>query len=248
MKKFILSMLTIALAAVLLGSCSSKQEVYISNSGSGNISMDVVLDDIVMEYSRDLLGGFSNTSSDQLRIFDIEKIAEIVGSLESVTLVVVSTDSPDRLHVEFNFTDPGKILYNQFPDSIPDPIVFSKKTINGRIRKTLEIYLSRQNFNIAASIVGMDSSDIMDTFGPQEVPYSKEEYMDLMEYLFEEYETPSNIRRIIRESEIIIDLEIDGTVIDYSVCSVSGRNVIIRIPLLDIVTLKKPIEIFLEWE
>ncbi len=248
MNKLILGIITASAAVILLGGCSSKQEMYISNSGNGTISIDIELDDMVVEYSRDLLGGFSNAPSDKLRLFDIAKIAETVTALKSVTLVRINSDSPNRLNMEFNFNDPGEILENQLSESIPDPITFSKKNVNGRIRKTLEIYLSRENFNVVTSLVGMDGSDIMGTFGPQQDPYSREEYLDLMEYLFEEYESPLNIRSIIERSEIVINLKIDGTVVAYSGCSVSEEDVKIQIPLLEIVTLKDPVEISVEWE
>ncbi len=248
MKKLLFGIIFSGVFALLLGGCSSNQEIYISNSGEGNIAIDVELDEMIVKYSRDLLGGFSNIPSANLRLFDIEKIADTVKSLKSVNLVQINSDSPNRLHLEFTFGNPGKILKIKPGEGIPEPITFSTERVNGRIRKMLRIYLVRENFGLITSLVGMNGSDIVHTFGPQDDPYSKEEYLDLMEYLFEEYETPSIIRRIIRESEIIIDLKIDGTVINYSGCSVSGRNVIIQIPLLDIVTLKDPIEISVEWE
>jgi len=68
--------------------------------------------------------------------------------------------------------------------------------------------------------------------------------------MFEEYETSANIRTVVRTSKIIINLKTDGQIVGSKGCEVtdSGSAVIIEIPLLDIVTLEKPIEIFVEWE
>jgi len=110
MIKHTLLILTITFLFTVLGACSSRQDVYISGSGEGSISIDVNLDDMVVQYSRDLLGGFSNTEAEEIRLFDIYKIRSIVSELESVALTDISSDSPDTLHLELDFQDPGKIL------------------------------------------------------------------------------------------------------------------------------------------
>ena len=93
----------------------------------------------------------------------------------------------------------------------------------------------------------MKDSEVMDTFGPQKNPYSESEYLDLMEFLFEEYESSWRIRSILKSSEIIINLQVDGKISKSLGCTFSGSTAEIKIPLLDIVTLEKPIEVVIEW-
>ena len=69
-----------------------------------------------------------------------------------------------------------------------------------------------------------------------------------MEYLFEEYESSYRIRSIVKSSEIIINLQVDGKIVECYGCTGSGSSAEIRIPLLDIVTLEGPIEVAVEWE
>ena len=248
MIKHTLLILTITLLFTVLGACSSRQDVYISGSGEGSISIDVNLDDMVVQYSRDLLGGFSNTEAEEIRLFDIYKIRSIVSELESVALTDISSDSPDTLHLELDFQDPGKILDEPESPGTSGVISFSQRVSGSIVRKKLKLYLSQKNLSTITALVGMKDSEVMDTFGPQENPYSESEYLDLMEFLFEEYESPYRIRSILKSSEIIINLQVDGKIVECYGCTGSGSRAEIMIPLLDIVTLEQPIEVVVEWE
>lgn len=238
----------IVLILFLLIACSSGQDVYISGTGEGTISIDVNLDNMVIQYSRDLLGGFSNTKAEDIRLFDINKISYIVSELESVALTGISSDSQALLHLELDFHDPGKILDSPEILGIPGVISFSTSVSGSKVRKKLRLYLSQKNLDTVTALVGMKDSEIMETFGPQENPYTEDEYLDLMEFLFEEYESSYRIRSIVQSSEIIINLQVDGKIVKCHGCTGSGESAEIRIPLLDIVTLEKPIEVVVEWE
>ena len=250
MNKHTLLILTVILLFTLLNACSSRQDVYISSTGEGSVSIDVNLDDIVVQYSRDLLGGFTNSETEEIRLFDTHKISYIVSELETVALTDISTDSPDKLHLEFDFQDPGNILDNPESPGTQSVISFSNRVSGSVVRKTLTLYLSRNNFNTVTALLGMKESEVMDTFGPQENPYTESEYLDLMEFLFEEYESSYKIRSIVKSSEIVINLKVDGHIIDCDGCTISDSDsmAVIKIPLLDIVTLEKPIKIVVEWE
>lgn len=238
----------IIILVVVLGACSSRQDVYISSTGEGTISIDVNLDDMVVQYSRDLLGGFSNTETEEIKLFDTHKISYIISDLESVSLTDISSESSGVLHLGLDFQDPGNILDNPETYGTPDVISFSRRNSGNVVIKQLKLYLSQKNFNTLTALVGMKDSEVMDTFGPQEDPYSESEYLDLMEFLFEEYESSYRIRSIVKSSKIIINLQVDGKIVECSGCTGSGSIAVIKIPLLDIVTLEQPIEIVVEWE
>jgi hypothetical protein len=248
MNKHVILILTSIFIVIVLNSCSSRQDVYISNTGEGTILLDINLDDMVVQYSRDLLGGFSNTETEEIILFDTHKISYIVSALESVSLTDISSDSPDMLHLELDFQDPGNILNAPESPGTPDVISFSRRNSGDVVIKQLKLYLSQKNFNTVTALVGMKDSEVMDTFGPQENPYSESEYLDLMEFLFEEYESSWKIRSILKSSEIIINLQVDGKIVECSGCTGSGSSAEIRIPLLEIVTLVEPIEVVVEWK
>jgi hypothetical protein len=233
---------------IFLSACSSRQDVYISNTGEGTISLDIKLDDMVIRYAQDLLGGFSNTEDEEIKLFDIHKISSIISGLESVYLTDINSYSSNVLQMKLDFQDPGKIFANTKISGIPNVISFSSRNSGGSIIKQLKLYLSQENFNAVTALVGMRDSELMDTFGPQENPYSENEYLELMEFLFEEYESSNNIRSIIKLSDIIINLDFDGEIVECSGCSGSDSSIEIIIPLLDIVTLEKPIEVIVEWK
>lgn len=248
MIKHTLLTFTAVLMLIFLNACSSRQDVYISDTGKGTVSIDINLDDMVVQYSRDLLGGFSNTETEKIKLFDIDKISYIISNLESVSLTDINSDSSDVLHLEMDFQDPGNILDSPEIPGTPDVISFSRRNSGSVVIKQLKLHLSQKNFNTVTALVGMKETEVMDTFGPQENPYSESEYLDLMEFLFEEYESSWRIRSVLKSSEIIINLQVDGKIVECSGCTGSGSMAVIKIPLLDIVTLEEPIEIVVEWE
>ena len=238
------------LMIVFLNACSSSQDVYISDTGEGHVSIDIKIDKMLTGYARDLLGGFSNTDTNKINLFDINKISNIISELDSVSLTDISSDTSEILQLELDFMDPGKIFVEPEASGTPDLISFSTVKMGNMERKKLSFYLSKDNFSTALLLVGMKDSEILDTFGPQDNPYTDTEYLELMEFLFEEYESSYYIRTIIKSSEVSINLNVDGDIVNYVGCSVSesGTFASIKIPLLDIVTLEKPIEVVVEWE
>jgi len=231
-----------------LNGCSSRQNVYISDTGEGTVSIDINLDDMLTSYAGDLLGGFSNTNSSEINLFDIKKISSTISDLESVSLTGISSESSEILYLELGFMDPGKIFDKSELPGTPDLISFSIRKVGNKDRKKISLYLSKDNISTALSLVGMKDSEILETFGPQDNPYTNSEYLDLMEFLFEEYESSWKIRSIIKSSEVLINLKVDGRIINCDGCTFSGSTALIVIPLLDIVTLENPIEIVVEWE
>ncbi len=243
-------LITTALLIISLNACSSRHDVYISNTGEGSVSIEVSLDEMLISYSRDLLGGFSGSNSDDIRLFDPDKIIYSISDLDSVALTEINSESADKLYMDLIFQDPGNIFGSSEEQQVPDILTFSTSRVDGENIKKLSLFLSKDNFGSALSLLGMNNSEILDTFGPQDNPYTDEEYLDLMEFLFEEYESSWKIRSIVKSSEVLINLKIDGKIINCDGCTSSeiGSNAIIRIPLLDIVTLEKPIEVVVEWE
>lgn len=233
-----------------ISSCSSRQDIYISDTGEGSVSIDINLDNMLTSYAGDLLGGFSGPDQKNVQLFDIQKIKNTVMELEGVFLTDISSGNSENLHLNFSFKNPADIFKNPLDTGIPDLISFSTTKKGNRIRKKLNLFLTKDNYRAVTALLGLENSEVLDTFGPQENPYTSSEYLDLMDYMFEEYETSANIRTIVRTSKIIINLKTDGQIVLNKGCKVldSGSSVIIEIPLLDIVTLEKPIEVSVEWE
>jgi len=233
-----------------INACSSRQDIYISDTGDGTGSIDIDLDNMLTSYARDLLGGFSGPDQDNVQLFDIQKIKNTVIDLDGVSLTNITADTAENLHLTFSFKNPANIFANSVDSDIPDLVSFSSEVNGNQIRKKLTMVLTKDNFRAVTALLGLENSEILDTFGPQENPYTSNEYLDLMDYMFEEYENSANIRAIVRSSKIVINLKTDGQIVGSKSCRIadSGSDAIIEIPLLDIVTLEKPIEVFVEWE
>ena len=250
MIKHTLMILTGLVFLIFLNACSSRQNIYISDTGEGTVSIDINLDNMLTSYARDLLGGFSGPDQNNVQLFDIQKIKNTVIGLDGVFLTNISTNTVENLHLNFSFKNPADIFKNPVATDVPELVSFSTTMIGDKIRKKLNLLLTKDNFRAVTSLLGLGNSEVLDTFGPQKNPYTSEEYLDLMDYMFEEYETSAKIRAIVMASKIVINLKTDGRIVSSKGCKVldSVSSAIIEIPLLDIVTLEKPIEIVVEWE
>ncbi len=250
MNKHTLFAISLIVTFFFINACSSRQDIYISDTGEGTASIDINLDNMLTSYAGDLLGGFSGPDQDNVQLFDIQKIKNTVMGLEGVFLTDISSSNSESLHLNFSFKNPADIFRNPLDTGIPDLISFSTTKKGNGIRKKLNLFLTKDNYKAVTALLGLENSEVLDTFGPQENPYTSSEYLDLMDYMFDEYGTSENIRTVVRTSKIIINLKTDGQIVASKGCKItdSGSDAIIVIPLLDIVTLEKPIEVFVEWE
>ncbi len=245
-KLFSLVKAALLLSLLFLPGCSSKQTVFLKNDGSGTAAISINLDSIFLRYIRDIAGGFSRgqTSLQRLQLFDLEKIKKQISDMPSVSLKKITNPSPGKLNVSLTFHQINRIF--------PVSNIFQFTTAENR--KTLIFTLTAENFSVLAEFLGFKKNELLDTFGPQkDAPLSKDEYRGMMEYLFDEYGSKEKIDSVLENSTIQITAAVQGTILSVKrsssvSASYSGSSVKIKIPLVDALTLVKPIVFTISWK
>ncbi len=237
---------TLSVTIALLSNCSSVQHVTLAADGSGAVEINVDLNQLLILYARDIVGGFSSKeAAAEIKLFDTGKIKEKIASMPHVTLKSVSSVSVQKLYLAFSFDG----IENIFPHS-KDILIISEK--DGK--KTLSFTLTADNFSLLTDFLGLQENEIIDTFGPQkDVPFNRDEYFEMTEYLFDEYASKEEIDTVLRDSSIETDINVHGTItaVESSpsvVTSFKGSHGKIKIPLVDILTLSRPIVFKITWE
>ena len=241
-----------AVAVLILGlfSCSSTGRVYISSGGSGEAAVSINLSPLVLRYAGDIAGGFSAEQPEgNLRIFDTEKLRTRLNAIDGVDLIAAADPAPDRFSFSFSFEHIGN-LFPSKDSSAGNVLTFTRK--NGI--KTLVFNLNAGNFSSVTGFLGFGNDEIMETFGPQTgEPYSKEDYLELVEFLFDEYASKETIDTIMEEAVIRFSLSVEGKNLAIEgdspvVSSVKGAEGTVEVPLIAFLTLSKPVVFRAEWE
>lgn len=233
-----------------LSSCSSGGRVYISSDGGGKADVNITLSPLVVRYAADLAGGFSaEQPKGNLRIFDAKKLRTRLNAIDGVKLISAEGPAPDRFSFSFSFDH----IENIFPSAGSlggSVLTFTRK--NGI--KTLVFNLNADNFSSVTGFLGFGNNEILETFGPQTgEPYSKEDYLELVEFLFDEYASKESIDAEMKNAVIRFSFSVEGENLvikgDSPVSfSVKGAEGTVEVPLIAFLTLSEPVVFRAEWE
>ncbi len=230
--------------------CSSKQNVFLKNDGSGRADISIELQPMLMQYARDIAGGFaSGKEVSGLQFFDREKIKKHLNSMPHIVVKSIETPTPEKLKISLSFDRISKIFPVSEVDTIPAPFQF--KTKNGG--QTFIFTLTRENFNALTEALGFGGNELVTTFGPQkDNPLTKDEYTAMIEYLFDDYGSKKQIDSMLNTSYITVDLIVQGVCkkVESSpdvIVSWKGSHVKIKIPLIDALTLIHPVGFNITW-
>lgn len=243
MKKSIVLTLCLLVVSITLNfsSCSSSQQIMLDSRGGGQVEAELVLHPYFVAYLDDIVAGFSGAETGSLPLFDLELLADEMDAVDGVRLEKVENPQRERLHLLFSFQDPEKL----FADASPRPYHFS---VDADGIKTAQFVLSTETWPAVRSFVPMSQDQGVETFGPQDPPYSEPEYKDMLSFLLEEYAEASEIEAMIDSRRVDIRLQVEGEILSVrGFDSFSGDTALVRLPLLDLLTLSDPVRFSLRW-
>ena len=230
--------------------CSSKQNIYIKDDGSGRADISIELQPMLMQYVRDIAGGFaSGKEVSGLQLFDREKIRKQISTMPHIVVKSIETPTQEKLKISLSFDHISKI----FPVSGADtsPALFQFKAKKGS--RALIFTLTRENFTALTEFLGFGSNELVTTFGPQkDNPLTKDEYTAMIEYLFDDYGSKKQIDSMLKTSYIVVDLTVQGVCKEVESSpevsvSCKGSHAVIKIPLVDALTLIHPVVFNITW-
>lgn len=233
MKKIIF-LLTVTIFSI---SCTVNQEVVVEQSGSGDSLISVKLHPVMTAYLSDLTAMLGDVEDpDEVKIFEPEAMEYAFSFYEDMELSGVSVPSRDAMTITITFDDIGKVLASQEEQFGQ---LFSFKTENGI--KTIDIRVDQSVIRHVLSFSPAGKTMAESLLPPEGYAFSKEEYIEYLEWPLEEYLEGKDLGKILAESFIHLELRVKGTIIRQAGGTVSGNLVRFRLPLLDAVTAESPI-------
>jgi hypothetical protein len=226
------------LTVIILGfSCTVDQDVVVEQSGSGNSRVSVKLHPVMTAYLSDLTAMLGDVKDpDEVKIFEPEAMEYAFSFYEDMNLNGVSVPTRDSMTLTITFDDIGKVLASQEQQF---GRLFSFKTEKGI--KTIDIMVDQSVIRHVLSFSPAGKTMAQSLLPPEGYTFTKEEYIDYLEWPLEEYLNGSDLGKILAESFIHLELRVKGTIIRQEGGTVSGSLVRFRLPLLDAVTAESPI-------
>ncbi len=237
---------------LLVSSCTVTQNVVIDSTGSGEGTLTLELEPIVLEYIRSIQEGIAG-AEESGSVFAEPAIRAAFSAREGIDLA--GLDSPDErtLILDFEIEDLNTIE-SDFPGLIDFSIVEStdgnSSDTESERRAELSIQINRDTFTGLSGLF-IDRGSPAAVFVPTTEAdfFPPGEYKELAIYALEDYATPRKIGRLVENAVVRLEIRVDGTIIrgNGPKKTFERDTAIFEIPLLDIVTLVDPISINVVW-
>ena len=223
---------------IVLAGCSMRQTITIHRNGSGTAEIHVALGSLLTQYTTDLIGSLGSQSSNGAPVlFDLREIRSTLAGLKGVTLTGVSTPKRNALDLSLSFSHAGS-LFSQLggtgaPQAGKSPLTFTE---SGGV-ETLRFDLSQATWPAVAALPLLHNNPVLASFAPQGAHrYTKEEYLNLLEYAFADYASKEKVRQALSAATVVATVTVDGTIVSQSGGVRRGDSVVYTIPLIDFVT------------
>ena len=242
---------------MMLMSCTITTELAIHNDGSGSSTVEIKLHRLSVRYMSDLIEGFGGSQIEENVLFDVEAIQAAFDDRHGVELVSLESEGMDTLRLEIEFDDVRAILDSDQSAIHPadEPVSFTR---NGT-RRELEVHFSRENFDSVTGLFVLPDSPITVLIPYSEDDFlSRDEYLEVTEYAFEDYLENETMEEILSTSGISVSVALSetpsgtpsgtitrvrGGVEDPS----SSSRAVFFIPLLDLLTLEEDLRLSVSW-
>ena len=231
------SLLTVLFISALL-SCTSKQEVNIDTAGKGSCTVRVDLNSYFTDYLTDLSD--AGSSNEEFSVFNREMIENSFIQHSNADLTDVRING-SRLEVDFRFNNPGEIL----KENKLNPVIEYRRRGGVSI---LSFNLNTENYRALSRMTGLDDNPVLSALTPQpENPYTNDEYLDMVDFAFSDYEGGEKAALTTAKAVIEITVKTGGKIIKADNGVITGGTVVFKIPLLKFLTLSSPVVFSVEY-
>jgi hypothetical protein len=222
---------TLVAATALLG-CTIKQQVELEADASGTVSMQIRLEPVFVDYIKDL--STLTGESQEGRIFDVEEIKKGFAEREDVTLVAVSTPTPDTLEMKLEYTSIEEVFSGEQELQESGIIRFEKVSQGYSVR----FHLDRKNFPAVMTFIPALQNPLFEGLGPQENDdITEEEYYELMDLALGDGGADS-----VRNAFIETKVNVRGMLVSQSGGTITPGGVTFKVPLIRVLLLDKPLD------
>jgi hypothetical protein len=220
------------LAAAALLSCTIKQQVELAADASGTVSMQIRLEPVFVQYIEDLSALTGESPEGQ--IFNVEEIKKGFAERDDVSLVSISSPTPDALNMKLEYRSIEEVFSSEQQLQESGIIRFEKVSQGYSVR----FHLDRENFPAVMTFIPALRNPLFEGLGPQENDdTTEEEYYELMDLALGEGGAES-----VQNAYIETRVNVGGTLISQSGGKITPGGVMFIVPLIRVLLLDKPLD------
>lgn len=226
--------LLVVLILFLFFSCSVKQKIYLDKNTEGNCRLDLKFDKVFVDYIQFIyeIDGVENA-----KVFDEAAIRKAFNEFSNLSLNKIEVVSDDALYLDFSFND----LDSTFSENsaVVSPISYTKKGEDS----IFKIQLDRSNHDVLVNkVLGISGMEgFLDYIQELVKPDTKANVIDNYDYIFGDLLVERSIEEVLDASFVNLEFSVNGNITSYTGGEKKGNIVLYKIPLMDFLTLEKPV-------
>lgn len=221
--------LLLILIPIYLFSCSSSHQIHINSDDSATVNFSITnkksLIETLMEW-----GSVQNSDS----VIDIVQIKKDLEKDKNISEVNITSPSDNNYQGNFFVTSIDNLFSDSIKDIPQELQIFSLSETEGS--KTLKIQITLENYIYLKKSLPILQEESIDMLGPDaNQDITKEEYLDMMSFSLGD-EGPKDIL----DSNIELNISVDGIITNIEGGNILSTNsAVFKVPLIDIILLKK---------
>lgn len=237
MKKNVVVFVAVILS--LLGfSCTVRQDVTVYEDGQAMIESRVTLSPMLGNYVKDLASVISGGDlPEDYSVLDPDLMKKSLQRLQGVDLRKIEVTDRLNSFLRLMVEDLNQVLPRNVQQGSAEGLVsYSAQNGQGRI----SIGITMDSFETIRAI--SPNPEMIDLFGPDpDYPVTEDEYYEMLNFAFADYASDQEIREIMQQSFIDVQVHTPGDVLQISGGTIEKDGAHFRIPLIDILTLSDPL-------
>ncbi len=226
---------------LLLGSCAARFDGSIAADGGARIDFKAEVPAVVGDKLRKLGAAGGGTVGAETPLFDLGQVRSAIVARPELSLVELSRPSPDSLK--------GTVAVKSLAKLASGPGLAGTGALaysTGPGWAELRIRLARgPESGLAALLPGVDPY-LLDALSPpalEEEGAGAEEYRTMLRSVFGEKAMPA-----LEAAAATVALTVPGEPIASGGGVLEGRSLKVRLPMVDVLVLEKPIEFWIRWK
>jgi hypothetical protein len=230
------------LAAILiLASCSASVSSIINSDGSARISVEAEMPTALAAKMRKLAGTGGSPTPTQESIFDADALRKSLAARPGLAVLELSQPNPDSIHVLLAARSVEDLAAS--PDLAGSKIIGIEK---GLASTECRFRLERGDAKALSALFPGVEPRLMEALSPpalEEDPVSLAEYKTMLKSILGEKAMPA-----IEAAAVKLSITAPGQVLASGGGTLSSRTLTAKIPVVEILALEKPIEVWLRWK
>ena len=237
---FILFILASSLSVLLMNGCGVRSSLDLSADNADVLSLDLEITGIALQYFEDISAA-QGISLDGSSIFIPDQIRAFFDGTEGVTALDVHTEGTGGLKTVLAFDDINAFFAKESLPGIPHILSIIQEGQHKRLR----IVFERGNINQLSALLPLGEDPVSQSgLMLFENHGTREEFIDMMDWLFEEYANRQEVEKTLKQSLIELEIKLPSDVLSTNMKKNGKRSVSLSVPMLEFFTLEEPLEYF----